>query len=584
MALRKKPYPITQLTGGLDVSVEPIFLIDKASPNLQNCRFQGSIIKKDVGLSNFGTGLPLDGYVRHMDSFPMQAGAIHYLFMTTKFAYRLKGDQSYEKKNGEVTTGAISLTFVASTKKITRGAGSFVTDGFTEGTIVTTNATLNPGPFTVTAVTALEITVSETVVNEGPVTKTAVGQAAFTGTGNDWFSTAVTLDSGGNDLYVLTNGVDAVQKWDGSAGNFAPLGGLTAIQARSLVVFKNRLILGHTIESGTRCPRRVRWPIAGDPETWTGTGSGFVELTETPDWVVGFALLKDRLFILKERSIWELVYVGGTTVFIPELRLGAVGGFTPNVMTSLGDELVFLGSDDIYFYDGFSIESLGPQIRGLLYDTETKIINSAKVNRACAAYIEELKEYWLAIPTQGEVPDLVFKYNFDTKSWVKQTLEVTAFGFYTVPVGVTWIDLTGTWSAQTWIWLDKPLSSAAPTTLIGTSTGYVKEDDRITKSSDTMIFETKDFLFEHASRIVECRVQAKGGPFDLFYSADKGVTWTLGGTLQSSSQWTEYTVPFNLTTQTVRFRITTTAEDLEIKWVEPWYIPRKRSASLTHPS
>jgi hypothetical protein len=70
------------------------------------------------------------------------------------------------------TTGALDTTFVAATKKITRAAGSFVTDGFIAGNIIQTTSTTNPGPFTVSVVSALEITVSEAVVNEAESTQT----------------------------------------------------------------------------------------------------------------------------------------------------------------------------------------------------------------------------------------------------------------------------------------------------------------------------------------------------------------------------------------------------------------------------
>lgn len=80
-------------------------------------------------------------------------------------------DRYAKKINFRTTSGAISLTF-SNAGTISRGADSFITDGFVIGNKITTDATLNPGPFTITNVTAFVITVSEAVVNEGPVTKT----------------------------------------------------------------------------------------------------------------------------------------------------------------------------------------------------------------------------------------------------------------------------------------------------------------------------------------------------------------------------------------------------------------------------
>ena len=67
------------------------------------------------------------------------------------------------------TTGAvaIALQFVASTKKIIRTSGSFITDGFTVGQRIYTTQADNLGAFTIAAVSALEITVEEAVVNAG---------------------------------------------------------------------------------------------------------------------------------------------------------------------------------------------------------------------------------------------------------------------------------------------------------------------------------------------------------------------------------------------------------------------------------
>lgn len=81
-------------------------------------------------------------------------------------------DDYAKKVNFRTTSGAISITFAGAGKTITRGSGSFLTDGFVIGNKISTDAASNPGPFTITLVTDLVITVSETVVNEGPVTKT----------------------------------------------------------------------------------------------------------------------------------------------------------------------------------------------------------------------------------------------------------------------------------------------------------------------------------------------------------------------------------------------------------------------------
>jgi len=591
MAQRKQAYPVAQLTGGVDISVDAAFLVDKASPDLRNVRYDQGLIRKGLGWKQFGTvaadGLPLDGTPILLDSFPLESGTIHYLAATTKWLYRyISATGKFEKKNKQATTGALAMTFVASTKKITRAAGSFVTDGFTEDTIITTDAVLNPGPFTVVTVAALEMVVLETVVDEGPVTKTAIGIIPYTGDEDNRFSTVITLTSGGTEIYVITNGKDPIQKWDGTNNPCIDLPGWSAspVTAKSLCLHKSRLIAGYTVETGTNCPRRVRWSAVGNPEDITGSGSGFVDIVDTSDWVVAVVVLKDRLFVFKERSIWELPYVGGTAVYgAPILKVDGVGTYSQQSIINLGDEIMFYGSDNVYTYDGIDLTPMSKQIYGLLYDTEKKIVNSEKINRSPASYIEELQTYQLCVPTEGDLPALLLTYDFNTESWQLRDKAITAFGYYSVPMGNTWMDLVGDWNAQTWEWMEKKLAAGSPTTLIATADGYLWEDDRKTKSTDLMYVTTKDWLFAHGQRWTEIRIQAKGGPFEVSYSLDEGHTWSSSKTFpytDPEGPFFEHVLWIDRTSQHIRVKVVCTAQDLDIKWMEPWYIPRKRSKSV----
>ena len=507
--MRKQPYPISDLTGGMNVSKDAVYLIDKMSPHIKGARFSQGILKKDFGWHTFGTGLPLDGIPMLIDTFYLQSGTEHLLVVTTKWVYLYNP-----------TTGVY-------TKKNT---------------------------------------------------------TAFTGNIDNQFCSATTLTAGGADIFILTNGKDPIQKWDGSSNPFSALGGLTNITAEFVIPFMSRLILGNTTEGGTHCPRRIRWSIAGDPETYTGTGSGFVELVNTVDWISSLIGIKSKLFIIKERSIWELVYVGNTTenmYFTLACRLEGVGTYSPGSVVALGEEIVFFGTDNVYTYDTLTLTPIGVNIYPMLYETEKKVVTTTVLNRCPATFIEELNEYWIVVPTSGGYCDLFLKYSFETQSWVLRDKTVSTLGYYSV-VSTTgiWAEATGTWAEGSGSWMDKALPSGAPTTLIGTPDGYIYEDDRLTKSTDSMLFETKDFTFQHASRIVEFRIQAKGGPFQVYYSLDQGSTWSKAFQFPVSTEFREHVAFLNLTTQHIRFKVTSIAEDLDIKWIEPWYIPRTRSKSL----
>jgi hypothetical protein len=141
-------------------------------------------------------------------------------------------DNHARKKNVKTNTGAISITFVAATKKITRGSGSFVTDGFVTGNKITTDAALNPGPFTIVSVSALEIVVNETVVDEGPVTKTVTSDDELsTGNGYTQDTKTVTITLAEDLSNDRANAAIATFSWVASGGSIGPTPGVLIYDA-----------------------------------------------------------------------------------------------------------------------------------------------------------------------------------------------------------------------------------------------------------------------------------------------------------------------------------------------------------------
>lgn len=448
---------------------------------------------------------------------------------------------------------------------------SFITDGFVVDDAIDTDAILQTKSYIITHVTRKVMTVLRGLVDEGPVTKTIYRLTPLTGDEDYPFSSVMTLSSIGADLYFLTNLKDKLMMWTGS-GRFT----VKNVYAKRLAVFKSRLFLGFIISGGTASPSRVQWSVVGDPEDLTGVGSGFVELVDTLDWITALIPFKDKLFICKERSIWELIYVGGYSICVPALKLDGVGTTAPNSAMSLGEDIIFFGNDNIYTYNGLSLNSIADQLFTILYDTKERVVNGPRLARCASLYVEELEEYWLILPTIGTSTSLLLKYNFMYKSWSIKNNEVTSLGYYSAVPHTLWIDLTGTWDVQDWIWMEKILPAGAPTTLLGQADGNLYEDNRVTLSDAYMSFETKDWMFTHAHRWVEFKIIAKGGTFLLSYSTNSGVSWSPAKSCGAEDYFETYTIYLNVTSEKIRCKIESYDEDLTIKWIEPWYIPRTR--------
>lgn len=408
----------------------------------------------------------------------------------------------------------------------------------------------------------------------------------FTGDLDDNFSHTVT-----QDYLILTNGKDPIYKFDGVAMTL--VGGLAApdpvIYAKTVNTFYNTLVLGWTNEDGVDIPYRIRWSEVGDYETWHSGNAGYMDLLDTEDKIQTTVLLGDRLFVIKEWTIWEIFYTGGTgtnALFDKRLVNDSIGTYAPKTVISLGDKIWFFGTDNIMAFDGLNVEPVAVQVAPLLYETSETIVAHNKLNRAIAAYQDETGDYVLALPTRTDPePNLLLKFNIRTHAVTRRTKKVSAFGYYTAAsTAKTWaqakIDATA-WSDAVWdvAWRRFALPEGAPTTLYGSPDGTVEEDDRVTLSSELMVWESKDFIFSQSQRWLYFELWCKGDPFEFTFSTDSGESWAVEKTYTpQTGKYSRVRCTSEVTTDILRIRIRTSGQ-FEFKLPTPWYIERVRSST-----
>jgi len=314
---------------------------------------------------------------------------------------------------------------------------------------------------------------------------------AFTGDRDALFSTETAFD-----LFLATNGVDTLKQWDGAAATFTALGGMTTAEpldgtppiiitaVKCVRFFKNFVVIFNFKENGTAKPFRARWCVISTPGTWinaAGVGQAGAADVGTVDWIVTAERLGDTLAIYKERSIWLMSYVGLPDIFNFRERISGLGILGQKAIANFGDEHLFVGNDDIYFFNGESIEPVGDPIRRYLFDNMNPLYSA----RTTIFVAEEENEAIIAFASTASSGnfDKCLVYNYLEKTWSIREIAASAFGYYRRSEDLAWEDDSGSWDNSIYpgTWDERNYLDNSPINLIGDASGYVHQLTGLTK-------------------------------------------------------------------------------------------------------
>lgn len=376
------------------------------------------------------------------------------------------------------------------------------------------------------------------------------------------------------DTLILTDNENVVQKYE--PDTLSALGGLSDISltaAKFVTNFYSYVLLGNTTEGGVINSWRVRWCGTGTPEVWNAGNAGFSDLIDQPGGLTGLANLPDRVFAYKERSIYGLAYVAGTDIFSPYLAHPSVGCLAPKSLISVGDRHYFLGSDNVYAWDGRIAEPIGDLIQPLLFGPGA-IVDSNQLSSAIGGFVPRLQEYWLAVALTPDWPTYLLRYHIPSKTWWVRTITggISCLGNISDTRANVWSGLVGTWAEQTGSWssLSGQLQDVRGLA-VGLSSSVVRKVDWLNPydeggSYPTAFYETQDFLYHRATRVKQYEAEIKGaGDVEVLFSSDSGGTWTSLGTQTATSEWGWYTWSVDRVLELCRFKLVLGSADIRIR-------------------
>jgi len=428
-----------------------------------------------------------------------------------------------------------------------------------------------------------------TVYKYDPGTNTGIDIAttSLTGTPSD-----VIITETSRNLFVLTNGKDKVQYWDGAASSIADLPGLTDCvnagqtagiivnNAKCLVNFGNFLILGGTTEDGVAYPQRIRWSQIGNIQKWKletdGSGqAGWGDLTDGVDWIVRLMPFKNYLVCYKERSIQVITYVGGTDIFDKWPAIAGTGLLAPRAIVDLGDEHLFLGPDNFYSFNFQEVLVAGDDIAKDFF----KHLDPSKASLTTAFVVEEHSEVWfnyVSIDSTDGLHDKAMVYNYETKAWSPRDMPMTAFGYYRAEENTTIDSLDIDIDSMNDAFDDSKNLANAPLNLCGDAQGYIYLLDGHAKDGVDLpcFIRTKLFDFEAPDKLKRAnRIQfmiSREGSYNLEVrigtAANVGepITWSSNKYMSLNTSALPW-IDFDITSRYMMFEFGTPLKDQPFK-------------------
>lgn len=272
---------------------------------------------------------------------------------------------------------------------------------------------------------------------------------------------------------ILNNHAAVPQMWlpVSLAQPFQPLTAWPATATcRSLRAYKQFLVALDVTKSGTRFPQMVKWSHPADPGTvpssWDETNpavdAGETNLSETPDFCLDSARLRDVNIIYKENTTWGMQAVGGIEIFRFWKIFDSIGALSRRCAREFfsGMQAVF-GDSDLIRHDGSAAESL---ITNVLRKWLFASIDPTHYMKSftCVNYAND--EVWFCFPENGAtLPTLAVVWNFKHNTIGVRDLPLTAHiiaGISNVGAGDAWAGDSMPWSSDTTLWETRLFSAA----------------------------------------------------------------------------------------------------------------------------
>ena len=413
----------------------------------------------------------------------------------------------------------------------------------------------------------------------------------WTGDEDDWVEGLLCADEGNlssEGKYILTtNGraADDILWWDGSETTFTVFTtGIAGFETcRAMTVYNNHLVLGNITTTAVN-PQSLYWSVAGDFTDFSSVGSGTVLVADLHRSIQKLIPIGDRVAVFAEDSIAIMTYVGGDLLFVFENLVDDTRLLSGRTVVSVGPYLLYMSQENIYLFDGTRIiQPVGEAIRNA-YRAEVSL---QYASRSFAFHDPAHRQvYWIVALSDTEAKTYLLEYDvYDIARlrWVPFTYadRPSAMGFYSQPTDMVWHDVAAgvTWHDMIGVWNQSTTRQDFPIRMIGASSGkvfthedlFLSDDGTdVTSYWDSIQFTVPGEYLSMLGRWIEIEFELRGTSVDVYYSIDRGSTWTSIETLTLANAWDRYSSFFDVASKTLQVRLKSTGPNFELRWLRLW--------------
>jgi len=339
---------------------------------------------------------------------------------------------------------------------------------------------------------------------------------------------------------ILTNGQDDIHFWNGS-GDLNDAG----ISYRARVVRSYgayTLLLSSREEEGETWHdvyQRIRWSVPGAFDDFTGPGSGFLDLVDTPDRIMTGRLFGASFVVYKKYSVIILDLTGGGAggTFRVTSSYTKSGLVAQRALVDAGGFHILMGHDNFYRFEGSPhLEPVGDSIK----EHFQRNVNwdAVETSHAINDIYNHKAIFYVPVGT-SPIPNLAYIFDYRSGAWsiyeipeVTASLHTEAYGHYVA------------------------LGSGE----VCRVTNDVGED--LTEGIPAM-WQSKEFVLEESEypllwkRFLGVYVEAKGDVLGFAYSIDRGETWVvLEDKELNEEKWLPYKIHIDDSGKSLMIRFT----------------------------